>query len=80
MHLARANMHIVTWCDVKQLVIIEKMENLQRDFTSKISRVGNLDYYDRLRKGGIYSIERRRCRNYSKSACKLIGGIFKDIF
>ena len=62
MHLARANMHIVTWCDVKQLEIIEKIENIQRGFTSKSSRVENLNYYNRLRKGGIYSLERSRYR------------------
>ena len=80
MHLARANRNIVTWCDVKQLGIIEKIENIQRGFTSKTSRVENLDYYDRLRKGGIYSLERRRYRNEAISLCKMISGIFENIF
>ena len=72
MHLARADRNIVAWCDVKQLWIIKKIENIQRGFTSKTSRVENLDYYDRLRKGGIYSLERRRCRNEAISVCKMI--------
>ena len=79
MHLARADRNIVTWCDVKQLWIIKKIENIQRGFTSKINRLENLDF-DRQRKGGIYSLERRRCRNYAILACKLIGGISKNIF
>ena len=76
MHLARANRNMVTWCDVKQLGIIEKIENVQRGFTSKTSRVENLDYYDRLRKGGIYSLERSRCRIDNISAYKMISRIF----
>ena len=63
MPLSRTNRNIVTWCDVQQLGIIEKIENIQKGFTSKKSRVKNLDYYNTLRKGGIYSLERRRCRN-----------------
>ena len=79
MHLARANRNIVTWCDVKQLGIIEKIRNIHRGFNSKTSKVEYLDYYDRMRKGGIYSLE-RRCRNEAISVCKMISGIFKNIF
>ena len=78
--LARVNRNNLTWCGVIQLGIIEKIENIQRGFTSKISRVENLNYYDRLRKGGICSLKRRRCRNEAIWLCKMISGISINIF
>ena len=66
MHLSRADRNIVTWCDVT-----EKIENIPRGFICKRSKVESLDYYDRLRKGGIYSLERRRCRNKAEGSSRV---------
>ena len=41
---------------------IEEIEALQRTFTSKMEEVKHLNYWDRLQKLGMYSMERRRER------------------
>ena len=41
---------------------IEKIEAVQRSFTSKIEGMDDLDYWERLQALGIYSLQRRRER------------------
>ena len=41
---------------------IAKLESIQRSFTSKIDGMRGLNYWDRLRKLGLYSLQRRRER------------------
>ena len=41
---------------------IDKIEGVQRNFTSKIKGLEQLDYHGRLKKLGLYSLERRRER------------------
>ena len=41
---------------------IAKIESIQRSFTAKIEGLENLDYWDRLKELGLYSLERRRER------------------
>ena len=41
---------------------IQRMEALQRTFTSKIDNMQRLNYYERLKALGLYSLERRRER------------------
>ena len=41
---------------------IQKLENVQRSFTSKISGLQNLNYWDRLKKLKLLSLQRRRER------------------
>ena len=41
---------------------VRKLESVQRYFTSKISDVSHLDYWERLKILGLYSLERRRER------------------
>ena len=41
---------------------IDKIERIQRNFTSKITGLEQMDYHERLKKLGLYSLERRRER------------------
>jgi len=41
---------------------IDKIEGIQRNFTSKIKGLEHMDYHERLKKLGLYSLERRRER------------------
>ena len=41
---------------------IQCLENIQRNFTSKISGLGNLSYWDRLKQLNLMSLQRRRER------------------
>ena len=41
---------------------IDEIEGIQRNFTSKIEGLEQLDYHERLKKLGLYSLERRRER------------------
>ena len=41
---------------------IDKIEGIQRNFTSKIKGLEQMDYHERLKKLGLYSLERRRER------------------
>ena len=41
---------------------IDKIERIQRNFTSKIKGLEQMDYHERLKKLGLYSLERRRER------------------
>ena len=39
---------------------IDKIERIQQNFTSKIRGLEQMDYHERLKKLGLYSLERRR--------------------
>ena len=38
------------------------VETIQRNYTSKIEELKDLNYHERLKKGGMYSLQRRRER------------------
>ena len=59
MHLVRSNRNIVAWCEIRDH---RKEKSVLKSFTSKISILENLNYYDCMRKAGIYCLERRRCK------------------
>ena len=60
--------------------LIEKVENVQRSFTSKIEELKEFDYYKRLKEAKIYSLERRRQKNNAIWAWKMLNGIGENIF
>ena len=60
--------------------LIEKVENVQRSFTSLIEELKELDYYTRLKEAKIHSLERRRQRNDAICAWKMLNGIGENIF
>ena len=49
------------WSPHMQCEII-KLEAVQRSFTAKIQGLGNLNYWERLRRLSMYSLQRRRER------------------
>ena len=49
------------WCPTK-LGEIRQLEGVQRNFTSRISGMSEVSYWDRLKRLNIYSLERRRER------------------
>ena len=38
---------------------IDRIERIQKNFISKISGLGKMNYHERLKRLGIYSLERR---------------------
>ena len=54
---------------------IDKIERIQRNFTSKIEGLEKLDYHERLKKLNLYSLERRRERFMIISAWQQIEGV-----
>ena len=51
----------IVWSPVQQTLIYE-LEKIQKNFTSKINGMEELDYHERLEKLNMYSLERRRDR------------------
>ena len=51
----------IVWSPVRQEWIYE-LEKIQKNFTSRINGMEDLDYHERLRKLKMYSLERRRER------------------
>ena len=51
----------VVWSPVQQ-TLINELENIQKTFTKKIRGLEELDYHQRLKSLGMYSLERRRDR------------------
>ena len=51
---------------------IRSLEAVQRSFTARISGVGHLNYWERLQKLNLYSLERRRERYVVLYAFKII--------
>lgn len=54
---------------------IQSLENVQRSFTRQISELKNLDYWERLKVLGLYSLERRRERYQIIYCWKIINGL-----
>ena len=54
---------------------IRQLESIQRNFTSKLRTLTSLNYWERLRALGIYSIERRRERYLILYLYKIIQGL-----
>ena len=54
---------------------IRQIENIQRSFTAKIVTVSNLNYWERLKVLGLYSLERRRERYLIIYVFKITQGI-----
>ena len=51
----------VVWAPYQQN-LINQLENVQRQFTSRIEGIQELNYHERLKKLNMYSLERRRDR------------------
>ena len=58
---------------------INKLERIQKNFTSRISGMEDLNYHQRLSKMKLYSLERRRERYMIISAWQQIEGITENI-
>ena len=58
---------------------INKLERIQKNFTSKIHGLDQLDYHERLKKLNLYSLERRRERYLIINAWQQIEGITENI-
>ena len=58
---------------------INKLERIQKNFTSKIHGLDQLDYHERLKKLKLYSLERRRERYLIINAWQQIEGIKENI-
>ena len=54
---------------------IAKLESVQRSFTSKITSVSHLDYWDRLKSLGLMSLQRRRDRYDLLYMWKILNGL-----
>ena len=55
--------------------LIRQLEAVQRSFTAKIHQMGDLDYWGRLKKLGLYSLERRRERYQIIYIYKILQGL-----
>ena len=58
---------------------IDKIERIQKHFTSKIRGLENLNYHERLKKLGLYSLERRRERFLIINAWQQLEGIKENV-
>merc|ERR1711891_129530 len=58
---------------------IAAIESIQRSYTAKIKDVEELDYWDRLKKLKMYSLERRRERYMIIYAWQQLEGIRENI-
>ena len=58
---------------------IEKIEALQRTFTSKIEELSDFNYHDRLKILGLYSLQRRRERFCIITVWKIANGLHPNI-
>ena len=58
-----------------KLGLMRKLESVQRNFTSKISGLGHLNYWERLSRLNMYSLERRRDRYTIIYVWKIISGL-----
>ena len=55
------------------------MEKIQKAFTSRIEGTDNMDYYERLDKLELYSLERRRERYYMIYGWQQLEGIKENV-
>ncbi|CAL4209014.1 unnamed protein product [Meganyctiphanes norvegica] len=58
---------------------INKLERIQKNFTSKIFGLDQLDYHQRLKKLNLYSLERRRERFLIINAWQQIEGLTENV-
>ncbi|CAL4062211.1 unnamed protein product, partial [Meganyctiphanes norvegica] len=58
---------------------INKLERVQKNFTSKIEGIEHLNYHQRLKKLKLYSLERRRERYMIINAWQQIEGITENV-
>ena len=61
------------------LAQIRKIEAVQRNFTSRISNIGDLNYWQRLDRLGLYSLERRRERYIVIYIFKILSGVVPNM-
>ena len=54
---------------------IDRIERIQKNFTSKISGLEAMNYHERLKRLGIYSLERRQERFLIINAWQQLEGI-----
>ena len=70
---------VIEYCCIiwnpSQLCNIRKIESIQRDFTSRIYGLDQMNYWERLLHLKIYSLERRRERYIILYAFKIIAGL-----
>ena len=66
------------WCPMNA-GDIRKIENILRNYTSKISGLGDLDYWSRLKKLNQFSLERRRERYIILYVFKIIKGLAPNL-
>ena len=57
---------------------INKLERIQKNFTSKIEGLEQLDYHQRLKKLNLYSLERRRERYLIINAWQQVEGLTEN--
>ena len=62
------------WCPTS-IGRIRQVEAIQRSFTAKIVSIGHLNYWERLKQLGIYSLERRRERYQIIYIFKIMQGL-----
>ena len=58
---------------------IRKIEAVQRTFTARLVNMETLDYWQRLKKLGLYSLERRRERYLALYMYKILNGMTPEI-
>ena len=58
---------------------INKIERIQQNFTSKIKGLEQMDYHERLKKLGLYSVESRRERFLIINAWQLLEEIRENV-
>ena len=58
---------------------IDKLERIQKNFTSRIEGLEKMDYHQRLEKLGLYSLERRRERFLIINAWQQMDGIRENV-
>ena len=58
---------------------IDKIERIHRNFTSKIKGLEQMDYHERLKKLGLYSLERKRERFLIINAWQQLEEVREDV-
>ena len=58
---------------------VDKLERIQKNFTSKIEGLERMDYHQRLERLGLYSLERRRERFLIINAWQQLEGIKENV-
>ena len=58
---------------------IDKIERIQRNFTSKIRGLEHMDYHERIKDLELYSLERRRKRFLIINAWQQLEGVRENV-